>query len=267
MFYCSGVEERRSCSARNKQRNGLHDLDCSRIEVAGNARRDETGALEICWPDISHFFRRETFMTHFLCYSPGKSGENRVKKFLHFLFLGLLFFVWIPHQGYPYFRQEDERAILPGEIEPPLRISISSRTQWTDTGFDVNEGQVVHFNAKGSISLQKGNPMAYCGPEGYNLQTIQQPLRDRNIGALIGKVVKLISVEIDEETGEEIRNEILKQFYIGADQKVVIPIDGRLFLGINENVVEDNEGEYTVRIYLNENDPLRTPDFFRETFP
>ena len=71
-----------------------------------------------------------------------------------------------------------------------------------DSGNVYLEGQEVHFRASGGISLQVGNPMAYCGPDGYDLRTLQQPLQDNNIGAVIGKVVLLISIEIDEETGE-----------------------------------------------------------------
>jgi hypothetical protein len=29
-----------------------------------------------------------------------------------------------------------------------------------------------------------------------------------------------------------------------------MPLQGRLFLGVNENVVKDNDGEFTVLIYI-----------------
>lgn len=128
------------------------------------------------------------------------------------------------------------------------QISVNSRSPWTDTRVDVLEGQTVIFQASGRISLQKGNPMASCGPDGYNLKTVQQPLKDKNIGALIGKVVQVISVEIDKETGKETRNELVEEFYIGSEREVIMPINGRLFLGINENVTGDNEGVFQVKI-------------------
>lgn len=133
------------------------------------------------------------------------------------------------------------------------RISVLADVNWTDTGLGVMESQDIYFKTTGGISLQKGNPMAYCGPDGYNLKTIQQPLSDKNIGALIGKVVHLVSVEIDEETGEEIKEEIVEEFYVGSENRIKMPISGRLFLGINENVVGDNSGEYIVDIYLKGN--------------
>lgn len=130
-----------------------------------------------------------------------------------------------------------------------LEISVMSQVDWTDTGFDVVEGQEIIFRAVGQISLQKGNPVTYCGPDGYNYQSLQQPLHDQNIGALIGKVYFLISLEIDEETGEEIREDREEIFYIGSASRVIMPMDGRLYLGINENLVVDNDGVFHVLIY------------------
>lgn len=140
-------------------------------------------------------------------------------------------------------REEPEENLMERDVH---RIVVSADQNWTDTGLDIEDGLEVYFRATGMISLQKGNPMAYCGPDGYNLKTVQQPLPDENIGALIGKVVHLVSVEIDEETGEEIRNEIEEEFFVGTEKRVTIPISGRLFLGINENVVGDNSGKYEV---------------------
>ena len=135
----------------------------------------------------------------------------------------------------------------PGKI---YSLTVPSNAAWTDTVHDVRQGDIIRFHAAGGVSLQLGNPMAYCGPDGYDLKTLQQPLSDNNIGALIGKVVLLISIEIDEETGEEKRNELVKFFFIGSNQRIVMPISGRLYLGMNENVVEDNSGHYAVEWQL-----------------
>lgn len=137
--------------------------------------------------------------------------------------------------------------------ETVLEVVVSSDEARADTGLDVREGQEIYFEATGQISLQRGNPKADCGPDGYPLQTMQQPFPHRNIGALIGEVAWLISVEIDEKSGEEFRYEIAEKFYLGAQNQVRMPLSGRLFLGINENVVGDNSGEYRVRVYLNKN--------------
>ncbi len=75
-------------------------------------------------------------------------------------------------------------------------------------------------------------------------------MSDQNIGALIGKIVQLISIEVDEETGEEIRNEMEEYFFIGSENIVIMSIDGRLFFGINENLVGDNSGGFEVTLYI-----------------
>ena len=146
-------------------------------------------------------------------------------------------------------REEGKRHSV-SEWETVYRVTVLGNVDWTDTGIEVEEDQEIYFTASKQISLQKGNPMAWCGPDGMDLKTMQQPLSDKNIGALIGKVVWLISIEIDEETDEEIRHEITEMFYIGSVNKARMPISGRLFLGVNENVVGDNSGEYEVVIYL-----------------
>jgi hypothetical protein len=139
-------------------------------------------------------------------------------------------------------------AQVPG-YEFIKRITVPGNVEWTDTGRDVEQGQAFYFKASGGISIQKGNPMAYCGPEGYNLKTGQQPLKENNIGACVGRVVQLLSVTKDKDTGEEVRNELVEYFYVGPESYVQVPLTGRLFLGINENVVADNSGEFIVLIY------------------
>jgi hypothetical protein len=59
-----------------------------------------------------------------------------------------------------------------------------------------------------------------------------------------------LSVEVDEETGKETRNEIIREFHIGKNKKIEMPIDGKLYLGINELVVADNSGEFRVEMQL-----------------
>ena len=127
-------------------------------------------------------------------------------------------------------------------------VVVPGNTAWTDTGIEVFQGQEIEFAAKGKVSLQKGNPQADCGPDGYDLQTIQQPLADRNLGALIGKVVIGVTVIKDAKTGQEKTEEAAEFFYIGAGSRVDMPARGRLFLGINELVIGDNAGEFTVTV-------------------
>ena len=130
------------------------------------------------------------------------------------------------------------------------KLTVPGNAGWVDTGIDIEEGEELVFQGEGRISLQKGNPDAGCGPEGYDIQGLQQPLPDYNLGCLAGKVARLLSVRTDEKTDEEVRDELIRYFYIGREQTVSMPLRGRLFLGVNENVVKDNDGEFTVFIYI-----------------
>ncbi len=167
-----------------------------------------------------------------------------------FTFIPLFFFLF----GSSFNGQTQEERGLPLRSRVVYRVTVSSTEPWTDTGYEVVESQEIIFRASGGISLQRGNPIAFCGPEGYNKKTFQQPLQDENIGALIGKTVLLVSVEVDEETGEETRNEIIQEFFIGEENRIKIPLSGRLFLGVNENLVGDNAGEFRVELYLAEDE-------------
>jgi len=118
-----------------------------------------------------------------------------------------------------------------------------------DTGLDVLTGQEFWFEASGSISLQKGNPEADCGPDGLKIQTMQQPLPEHNLGCLAGKVRQKVDVLEDKETGEKTTKESGVAFFIGKIGPATIPADGRLLLGPNENVTGDNEGAFIVRIF------------------
>jgi len=138
--------------------------------------------------------------------------------------------------------QAAERALV-------KKIVVPANAGWVDTGLDVLPGEEYFFKAGGEISLQKGNPSASCGPAGLDLVTVQQPVPDQNLGALIGKVAQLIGVRRDEDTGEEVRDEIAAYFFIGVENSLSAPLKGRLYLGVNEDVVKDNSGEFTVEVF------------------
>jgi len=135
------------------------------------------------------------------------------------------------------------------------QVEVLASAGWVDTGLEVKEGEVLEFVSSGTISCQKGNPVANCGPEGLDLQTVQQPITDKNLGAVVGKVVKVVSVTTDPETGEEIKEEVVKVFYIGERATVEMPLEGRLFLGVNDNVFADNDGKFLVSISQKEKIP------------
>jgi hypothetical protein len=137
----------------------------------------------------------------------------------------------------------------PQDPVPVKELIVPGNAGWVDTGIDVEEDEEYFFRGEGEISLQKGNPEAACGPDGADIQGLQQPLPERNLGCLAGRVSQVLAVRTDEKTGEEIRDEFVRYFFIGREIAVVMPIKGRLYIGVNENVVRDNDGEFRVVIF------------------
>jgi len=128
------------------------------------------------------------------------------------------------------------------------KIAVPADAGWVDTGIDVGPGEELVFSASGEVSLQRGNPEAGCGPGGLDVFTVDQPVPNENLGALIGRVAQLVSARLDEDSGMEIRDEIFILFFIGPERTVTVPVKGRLYLGLNENVLKDNAGEFTVLV-------------------
>ncbi|HYA49032.1 MAG TPA: hypothetical protein VEG35_04965, partial [Burkholderiales bacterium] len=62
-------------------------------------------------------------------------------------------------------------------------------------------------------------------------------------------IAQLVSIRTDEDTGQEVRDEIAEYFFIGAENDLVAPLKGRLYLGVNEDLYKDNGGEFTVLVF------------------
>lgn len=137
---------------------------------------------------------------------------------------------------------QDSSAVLPLETT----VAVAADAGWVDTSIDVGPGEELRFTASGQIVLQRGNPEALCGPEGLDLVTVDQPVPNANIGALIGKVAQLVAQRIDGNSGLEVKDEVFVLFLIGPEGTVTVPFKGRLYLGINENVIKDNGGGFSV---------------------
>lgn len=109
-------------------------------------------------------------------------------------------------------------------------VMVPSHIAWTDTGIDVRAGQTVYFSAQGRV---RWGPRRQDGPEGEDdsPRNPARPIPSRPAAALIGRV------------GDE------APFFIGADQEGIrIRSGGRLQLGVNDDVLSDNTGEFRVTI-------------------
>lgn len=111
-------------------------------------------------------------------------------------------------------------------------IALPANVQWIDTGLTVRQGQALTITATGEITLS-GNPNDKANPNGAldGHRTASAPLPQTLAGALIGRI----------GSGQP--------FGIGAGPaSIAAPATGRLFLGINDDVMGDNTGQFTVKV-------------------
>jgi hypothetical protein len=107
---------------------------------------------------------------------------------------------------------------------------VSANTAWTDSGVDVRAGQTVYFEATGQIRWGKDRRDGPAG-ERNSPDNPNRPMGNRNAAALIGKI------------GNDM-------FFIGDERGPVrVRSTGRLYLGVNDDVLTDNSGNFRVVVY------------------
>jgi PA-IL-like protein len=113
--------------------------------------------------------------------------------------------------------------LQPGEVRVPANQA------WSDTGIQVKKGDRVSFRASGEISFGQSAGQT-AGPDGNgSMRQPSYPVPVMPVGGLIGKVGNAPA------------------FPIGSNsQAIVMPADGRLMLGVNDNELNDNSGYFSV---------------------
>jgi hypothetical protein len=109
-------------------------------------------------------------------------------------------------------------------------ITVPANQQWTPTGIRVNFGDKLQLQISGQITLSTNNPKDVAIPQGSLLQrrAPNSPMPNVLAGALIGRI----------DGGQP--------FGIGNLSSILAPASGMLYLGINDDVVTDNSGQFTV---------------------
>jgi len=130
-------------------------------------------------------------------------------------------------------RRDDSRD-EPIDVPRGMRerqVVVDARAQWTDTGIDVRSGQQIYFASQGKTRWGRDRKDGAEGERNSPLNP-NRPLPDRPAAALIGRI------------GD--RNQI---FFVGADSGPFRARDsGRLYLGINDDVLTDNSGNLRVTV-------------------
>ncbi len=109
-------------------------------------------------------------------------------------------------------------------------IVVSADVDWNDAGIDVRAGQTVYFEATGQVRWGRDRRDGPAG-ERNSPPNPNRPMPSRNAAALIGKI------------GNDL-------FFIGDDTSPIrIRNSGRLYLGVNDDVLTDNSGNFRVVVY------------------
>lgn len=115
---------------------------------------------------------------------------------------------------------------------PSGAVRVPANSTWVATPLNVRKGDRVTFNVTGQIQLSNdGNDMAHAAGSLNRRYAQGAPLPQNFAGALIAKV------------GNS------EPFPIGdVSTPVTMPADGQLYLGINDDEVNDNRGEFIVQM-------------------
>jgi hypothetical protein len=110
-------------------------------------------------------------------------------------------------------------------------VEVRGDRPWTDTGLDVRSGGELVIEAEGEVQW---GLLSTNGPDGDESSTQHPrsfPLPGHPGGALIGRIGRG------------------RPFYVGSGgEPIRLRESGRLYLGINDDKLDDNSGAYEVRI-------------------
>ncbi len=113
------------------------------------------------------------------------------------------------------------------------QVVVSADVAWNDSGIDVRAGQTVAFEAQGRVRWGRDRQDGPAG-ERNSPHNAGRPIPSRNAAALIGK--------IGSDSGDI--------FFIGDDTGTMrMRGSGRLYLGVNDDVLTDNSGNFRVVVY------------------
>ena len=113
------------------------------------------------------------------------------------------------------------------------QVVVSGDVAWNDTGIDVRSGQILYFEATGQLRWGKDRRDGPAG-EDHSPPNPGRPMPNRNAAALIGR--------IGAGQGDV--------FFVGDERgEFRVRSSGRLFLGVNDDFLTDNSGNFRVVVY------------------
>ena len=111
-------------------------------------------------------------------------------------------------------------------------VTVNANQRWTPTGITVAKGQLVRFDSSGEVQLSTdGNDTAATAGSKMGRRLTAGPLPGQLAGALIGRVGNGTAFGIGNQT-----------------EPLSMPAAGVLYLGVNDDNVDDNRGAFTVTV-------------------
>jgi Ca2+-binding EF-hand superfamily protein len=112
-------------------------------------------------------------------------------------------------------------------------IIVPATERWVDTGMTVSRGDIIHINASGTITMSSAADSATPAGSTSNRRAESAPLPNRPAGGLLLKI------------GDS------QPLYVGsASRSIQAPADGRIYLGVNDDHLPDNAGEFRVNLQI-----------------
>jgi hypothetical protein len=110
-------------------------------------------------------------------------------------------------------------------------VRVNAQQRWVDTGIIVRAGEVITFEARGQIQMSD-NAQDIAIPAGARSGRMapDAPITGVLAGALIARIGDYAPVAIGNQT------------------TVTAPVSGRLLLGVNDDHLADNSGEFVVTV-------------------
>jgi hypothetical protein len=115
--------------------------------------------------------------------------------------------------------------------DEPDGVIVKAAERWTSTGVYVRKGDVVRIESSGMVQLSAdAADTSSPGGAGSGRRAPSAPLPDRPAGGLIARI------------GNS------PPLFVGADSTLRANATGLLFLGVNDDHVPDNRGEFRVKV-------------------
>ena len=112
-------------------------------------------------------------------------------------------------------------------------VVVPSNVVWTNTGVTVTRGQNLRFESSGEVLLSfNGNDISRPSGTASSRHNDKAPIPTTPIGTLIGRIGNGRPFSIGDTTNT-----------------FDMPATGKLFLGVNDDHVFDNSGNFVVKIW------------------